>query len=537
MAAQVAACILPLWVFAGYLSFKSFDNGRQSLEQSLSAAAQSQMRSVEFEMATMEASLRALATSPSLDRHDYAGFYRQAEEVLRHSSGANIVLRAITGEQIINTLRPFGEPLPTDPPPYLSQVIATGQSVLSDLYHGQVSGRPTVSLSVPVVHQGRTDSVLVMALDTKHLTPLIRQDGYPSSWVGAILDGTGTIVARIRDPEKYVGQKAAPNVLEAIRTASRGVAEVTSLEGTVILAGYQRSERYGWTFIVAVPREVLEANLKWSLRASLAGGAGLFLFTLLSAWLLWRSVVSSENARTRIEEAQARLSFSNTELFRLAEVMAHHFQEPARRLVIYSQKLRKTLDGQQSNNDSAQWLAFIDQQARRLHSLVRDIQRYLEANRSKGDIRPVALRQLIESAVAARATDLSSIEADVSVDGDFPVILADHQRLTEVMDILLENSIRYRHPERRLHISISVDAVDGKARVRVADNGPGIDAAYRERVFQIFEQLYPDSADNSTGIGLSLVKRYLTDAKGTVWIEETPGGGATFVLELPVGAS
>lgn len=532
--ALVAVCILPMWIFAGYLAVISFDSGRQTLEQSLSAAAQLQLRSVEREIGVIEASLRALATSPNLDRHDYAAFYAQAEEVLRHSAGSNIVLRAPTGEQIINTLRPFGQALPTDPPPYLSQLLETGRPVLSDLYGGHVSGRPTVSLSIPVIRDGRIGAILVMAFDTMKFAPLIRQEGYPSSWVGAMLDRTGTIVARLREPEKFVGHKAAANVLDAINKAPAGVVEVTSLEGTKILAGYRRSDLYGWTFIDAVPREELEASLKASLLLSLAGGTGLFLFTLLSAWLLWRSFLASENARLRTLEAQERLRFSNAELLRLAEVMAHHFQEPARRMVIFSQRLRKTLTGHPFPDDVAQWLTFIDQQARRLHSLVRDIQHYLEANQSNPEIRPVALADAIGHAATARAADLAAIEAVVSIAGGLPMVRMNRLYLFEVMEILLDNAIRYRRPDLPLRIEVSAEILGRQARLRFADNGPGIDRRFRERVFQIFERLFPDSGDDSTGIGLSLVKRYVTDANGAVWIEETPGGGTTVLLELPL---
>ena len=297
--ALVSGCVLPMWVFVGYLSYTSFDAGRQDLEQALSSAAQLQLHSVEREVAVMEASLRALASSPSLDRHDYGDFYLQANEVMQNSFGSNIVLHAVTGEQIINTSRPFGQTLPTDPPPYLARLMETRQPVLSDLYRGQVSGNAIVSLAVPVIRQGRVLAILTMALDTKHLIQFIRQEGYPSSWVGAMLDSTGTIVARIREPEKYVGQKPAPAVLEAVRSASHGVVAITSLEGSKILAGYRRSELYGWTFIVAVPREILEEKLKHSLLLSLGGSSALFLFTLLSAWLLWRSFIAAENAGER----------------------------------------------------------------------------------------------------------------------------------------------------------------------------------------------------------------------------------------------
>ena len=298
--ALVAACILPMWVFVGYLSFTSFDHGRQELEQSLSLASRTQLHGLEREIAMIEASLRALATSPNLDRGDLSGFYAQAQEVLRHSPGLNIVLLGPKGEQLLNTLRPLDQTLPSQPPDFFPRVLATRQPVLSDLFIGPVTGHPLISFAVPVLRDDRVAYVLGLSLDAAHLAPVIRQGGYPATWVAAILDSGGTLVTRTREPEKYVGQKAVPAVLDGIRSAAPdGVIEVSSLEGTPLVAAYSRSKRYGWTSIVAVPRNSLEANLRRSLLLSLGGGTGLLLLTMSSAGLLWRSFTASEKARER----------------------------------------------------------------------------------------------------------------------------------------------------------------------------------------------------------------------------------------------
>ena len=297
--ALAAACILPMWMFVGYLSVSSFDSGRQELEQSLLNAAQIQMRTVEREIAAKEAALDALATSPNLDRHDYSAFQAQAEQVARHSAALNIVLLGARGEQLVNTLQPYGQPLPTEPPPFFAKVMESGRPVLSDLFIGPLTKRPLVSLSIPVPRDGRMTGILAVSLDAGQIAEFIRASNAPANWVWAIVDSAGTIVARRREPEKFVGRRAAPEALAAIAAAPRGVADITSLEGTHVFAAFCRSELYGWSFLVAVPRAELEAKLRRSLALSLAGGTGLFLFTTLAAWLLWRSFAASEKARER----------------------------------------------------------------------------------------------------------------------------------------------------------------------------------------------------------------------------------------------
>jgi len=298
-AALAAATILPIWLFIAYLTYTAFDNGRRDIEESLATAARVQMRSAEREFAAMEAALGALSTSPSLDRGDFAAFQAQAMEVLARSPAFNIVLLGPTGAQVINTLKPYGQPLPSRPEGWFERVRTGGKTILTDLFVGPVTGQPLIALVVPVPRQGRVAMALTMSLDSRHLIPLIREEGFPSEWNGAMLDSGGTIVARVREPEKYVGQKASPTVLAAIAKAPHGIVTVESLEGTDILAAYSRSERFGWTFIVAVPRQIVEARVNRALLLSVAGGAGLLALTLLSAWLLWRSYLQTERARER----------------------------------------------------------------------------------------------------------------------------------------------------------------------------------------------------------------------------------------------
>ena len=104
-----------------------------------------------------------------------------------------------------------------------------------------------------------------------------------------------------------------------------------------------------------------------------------------------------------------------------------------------------------------------------------------------------------------------------------------------MMEILLDNSVRYRNPDRPLRIHVSAAATGAKVRLRFADNGPGIAPEYRNLVFQVFERLHPLAGEDNTGVGLSVIRRIVEHENGKVWIEETPGGGATIVLEFPIG--
>ena len=106
-------------------------------------------------------------------------------------------------------------------------------------------------------------------------------------------------------------------------------------------------------------------------------------------------------------------------------------------------------------------------------------------------------------------------------------------RVKDIFSILLDNALCYRHPERVPHIIISGELKTGRVFYRFADNGIGIPIECRERVFGVFERLQVQDDQNSTGIGLSIVRRIIESCGGSVSLLETPGGGATVLFDLP----
>ena len=290
IAALVVACVLPTWLYVAYLSAESYERQRVALEGTLQATTRNLLRNVEVEITSAEAVVRALATSPYLESGDFQEFHARASALLRQTSGLNIVLLGPNGEQIVNTLKPYGEKLPTQPPPFFDRVRTADHPILSDLFVGPVAHQFLASLAIPIVREGRLVYVLALSLDEKTFAPLVHQKDRADSWVAGIFDTNGTIVARSHSPEKYVGTKGIQPVLDSLTGPPEGLIEANILEGTRVVLTHSRSERYGWTAVIAVPKDVLERDLNHSLRVSLVTGALVLLGGLVLARRLARDI-------------------------------------------------------------------------------------------------------------------------------------------------------------------------------------------------------------------------------------------------------
>jgi len=179
-------------------------------------------------------------------------------------------------------------------------------------------------------------------------------------------------------------------------------------------------------------------------------------------------------------------------------------------------------------------LATADESLDRLARLVDNI---LDVSRLQAGVLPVAARPFgIEEVLPIALDELgpSGHAVVVNIPEGLPAVLADPVLVERVVVNLLANALRYASIDRVPYVTAS--SLGARVELRVIDRGPGIAPDQRERVFAPFQRL--GDSDNTTGLGLGLsLSRGLTEAMGgTLTPEETPGGGLTMVMALPVAA-
>jgi signal transduction histidine kinase len=117
---------------------------------------------------------------------------------------------------------------------------------------------------------------------------------------------------------------------------------------------------------------------------------------------------------------------------------------------------------------------------------------------------------------------------------DLPVVRGDRQRLTEILQNLIDNAAKYMGDQTDPRIEIGQNGEeDGKPVFFVRDNGMGIAPEYYNRIFGLFNKL--DAHSEGTGIGLTIVKRIVEFHGGRIWVESQLGKGSVFYFSLPLG--
>jgi two-component sensor histidine kinase/PAS domain-containing protein len=256
---------LPAIALAAAGLYSAYLAERRATETLLRETTRALAGNVDRELARAEATLRALTESHYLRTSDYAAFHERAKR-LTTADQTWIFLATSEGQPLLNTNVPYGQSLPPSRRTETFQAIArTGRAQLSDVFTGGVSSRPIAVLEVPVRTGETVTHVLGMALAPSLFQRIVEDQRLPENWNGAVLDGSGNIVARSRGTERFAGQPARPGLVAALRASTEGSVESVTLDGTPARSFFSRSPTYGWTFVIGYPKAEFAASLARSL--------------------------------------------------------------------------------------------------------------------------------------------------------------------------------------------------------------------------------------------------------------------------------
>ncbi|MGC0335497.1 signal transduction histidine kinase [Streptomyces sp. SLBN-8D4] len=259
----------------------------------------------------------------------------------------------------------------------------------------------------------------------------------------------------------------------------------------------------------------------------------------------WHVVAELEASRAQEQEltrqaadldAQTEeLRRSNAELEQFAYVASHDLQEPLRKVASFCQLLEKRY-GDVLDDRGRQYVDFAVDGARRMQVLINDLLTFSRVGRVNDARVPVGLDQALDKALANLGTAVEESGARVDHPERLPEVVGDPTLLAMLWQNLVGNALKFRHPDRTPHVSITCgtdpDEPDSLL-VSVTDNGIGIPEQFTEKVFIIFQRLHGRDAYGGTGIGLALCKKIVEQHGGKIWIDTAHTDGTRFCFTLP----
>ena len=240
-----------------------------------------------------------------------------------------------------------------------------------------------------------------------------------------------------------------------------------------------------------------------------------------------------EATRAERERLIAELERRNAELERFTYTVSHDLRTPLVTVRGFVDLLEKDVAAARPDQVAGD-LARIRSATATMETLLRELLELSRVGRVMNPPETVSLAVLARQAASLLHEPLRAAGARLEIREDLPPVHGDRNRLLEVLQNLIENAAKFRDGRREPLIEIgSRPSPDGPVHF-VRDNGIGIDPAYHERVFTLFERL--DPRVEGTGVGLALVQRIVEVHGGRVWVEsEGLGKGSSFCFTLPPG--
>lgn len=208
----------------------------------------------------------------------------------------------------------------------------------------------------------------------------------------------------------------------------------------------------------------------------------------------------------------------------------HDLRTPLRAILAHAELLVRNSAAPRDGDFETQ-LNFIVEGARRIDLLAEGLTSYSIALRIEGSsFRPAPMDVLLRSALARIAKEVRENDAEVTHDG-LPRVTGDPERLAQVFENLLLNAVRHRGAAApRVHIAAEKQPSAWLFTVR--DNGPGVEAAYLERIFKPFERLHAKGSA-APGLGLAVSREIIRKHGGQLWVESEVGSGSSFRFTIP----
>jgi PAS domain S-box-containing protein len=241
-------------------------------------------------------------------------------------------------------------------------------------------------------------------------------------------------------------------------------------------------------------------------------------------------VTEAKNVKSELATQTKELRRSNEELEQFAYVASHDLQEPLRMILSYMQLIQKNIEkGDTQRVD--EFMNYVMDGTGRMQALINDLLQFSRVNRKGNPFTKVDLNETLKIAISHLTARIHENSATVTYE-KMPLVMGDSFQLIRLFQNLIDNAIKFKAPERKPEIKVSVEDTENDYKFAVRDNGIGIEDKFYNRIFVIFQRLHTRAEYEGTGIGLAVCKKIVERHGGEMWVESEKGKGSTFYFTV-----
>jgi PAS domain S-box-containing protein len=238
----------------------------------------------------------------------------------------------------------------------------------------------------------------------------------------------------------------------------------------------------------------------------------------------------------RVGERTQSLQSAVRELEAFTYTIAHDLRAPLRAMHRFSEVLIEDY-GPRLEAEGQDYARRIIAGAEKMDALIGNLLEYSRLSQSEIKLRRLRPSELVAAAFKGLSYDLAGAKPDLVVDGLLPDVVGDPLLLTQVLQNLLSNALKFVAPGRTPRVLVRGERREGKVVLSVIDNGIGIAPESHSNLFKVFERLGAAKDYPGTGIGLAIVRRAVERMDGQVGMESEPGRGSRFWIILPAAGA
>lgn len=239
---------------------------------------------------------------------------------------------------------------------------------------------------------------------------------------------------------------------------------------------------------------------------------------------------SLQKLNRELKHHAKELSISNAELEQFAYVASHDLQEPLRMITSFLSQLEKNYRDQ-LDEKAEKYIHYAVDGARRMRQIILDLLDFSRVGKNMDQLEEIDLNDLIDEICRLYKNRIDEHSAVINRK-KLPVIYSHKTAIFQIFQNLISNSIKYSKEDAPPKVDIYAEEYEDVYQFMVRDNGIGIGKEYYDKVFILFQRLHGRDEYSGSGMGLAIVKKWIENLGGQIWLRSNEGEGSTFTFTI-----